>query len=284
MSRRRHTPEQVVRKLREADRLLGEGIELPEVSSIWRSSEATYHRWRDQFGGMKADDVKRLKELEAENPSSSGSSPIRCSEIQALKEIAERETSEPVASTPSGPACFRTVSGSRSGGRAGCRVSPARPSAMRRLVAQDDAALRAQLRAFSRERPRWGYRQAHQHLLEQGWTINRKRTQRLWREEGLRVPAEAPQAPAARGFDGAGRPAAGGAPRSRVGVRLSVRRHRRRPGGEAALCRRRVHPRGVGDGGRAADRRRQGRRRARPDRRRAAAAARSSCAVTTGRR
>jgi putative transposase len=55
-------------------------------------------------------------------------------------------------------------------------------------VAQDDAALRAQLRAFSRQRPRWGYRQAHQHLLEQGWTINRKRTQRLWREEGLRVP------------------------------------------------------------------------------------------------
>ncbi len=45
-----------------------------------------------------------------------------------------------------------------------------------------------QLRAFSRRRPRWGYRQAHQHLLEQGWTINRKRVQRLWREEGLRVP------------------------------------------------------------------------------------------------
>lgn len=57
-------------------------------------------------------------------------------------------------------------------------------------VAQDDAALRVQLRAFSRQRPRWGYRQAHQHLLEQGWMINRKRTQRLWREEGLRVPAK----------------------------------------------------------------------------------------------
>lgn len=55
-------------------------------------------------------------------------------------------------------------------------------------VAEDDAALRAQLRAFSRERPRWGYRQAHQHLLDQGWSLNRKRTQRLWREEGLRVP------------------------------------------------------------------------------------------------
>ena len=67
MSRRRHTPEQVVRKLREADRLLGEGIELPEVFKALEVSEQTYYRWRNQFGGMKADDVKRLKELETEN-------------------------------------------------------------------------------------------------------------------------------------------------------------------------------------------------------------------------
>ena len=67
MSRRRHTPEQVVRKLREADRLLGEGNELPEVVKQLEVSEQTYYRWRNQFGGMKADDVKRLKELEAEN-------------------------------------------------------------------------------------------------------------------------------------------------------------------------------------------------------------------------
>ena len=67
MSRRRRTPEQVVRKLREADRLLGEGKELPEVIKQLEVSEQTYYRWRNQFGGMKADDVKRLKELEAEN-------------------------------------------------------------------------------------------------------------------------------------------------------------------------------------------------------------------------
>ena len=67
MKRRRHTPEQVVRKLREADRMLGEGRELPEVVKLLEVSEATYHRWRAQYGGMKADDVKRLKELEVEN-------------------------------------------------------------------------------------------------------------------------------------------------------------------------------------------------------------------------
>ena len=54
--------------------------------------------------------------------------------------------------------------------------------------AEDDAALRGELRRFSAQRPRWGYRRPHHQLREQGWEVNRKRVQRLWREEGLRVP------------------------------------------------------------------------------------------------
>jgi putative transposase len=54
--------------------------------------------------------------------------------------------------------------------------------------APDDGALRGRLRGISRERPRWGYRRAHALLRAEGWSLNRKRTQRLWREEGLRVP------------------------------------------------------------------------------------------------
>ncbi len=74
--------------------------------------------------------------------------------------------------------------------RRACRLAGQHRSTQRHVVAVvgDDAALRAELRAFSRERPRRGYRQAHQRLLEHGWSVNRKRTQRLWREEGLRVP------------------------------------------------------------------------------------------------
>jgi putative transposase len=57
-------------------------------------------------------------------------------------------------------------------------------------VADDvDRALRAQLREISGQRPRWGYRRAHARLGQLGWTVNRKRVQRLWREAGLRVPA-----------------------------------------------------------------------------------------------
>ena len=67
MKRRRHTPEQVVRKLRVADALLAEGKDVGEVARALEVSEQTYHRWRNQYGGMKADDAKRLKELEREN-------------------------------------------------------------------------------------------------------------------------------------------------------------------------------------------------------------------------
>ena len=63
MKRRRHTPEQVIRKLREADRLLAEGKAIGEVCRHLEVSEPTYHRWRNQFGGIKADDAKSLKEL-----------------------------------------------------------------------------------------------------------------------------------------------------------------------------------------------------------------------------
>jgi putative transposase len=88
MSRRRHTPEQVVRKLREADRLLGEGNELPEVIKQLEVSEQTYYRWRNQFGGMKAEDVKRLKELEAENARLKRIVADQVLENQALREVA----------------------------------------------------------------------------------------------------------------------------------------------------------------------------------------------------
>ena len=67
MKRRRHTPEQIIRKLREADRLVAEGREVPEVAKQLEVSEATYHRWRAQYGGLKADDAKRLKEFTNEN-------------------------------------------------------------------------------------------------------------------------------------------------------------------------------------------------------------------------
>ena len=88
MKRRRHTPEQVVRKLREADRMLAEGNGIPEVAKALEVSENTFHRWRAQYGGMKGNDVKRLKELERENSQLKRIVADKELEIDALKEVA----------------------------------------------------------------------------------------------------------------------------------------------------------------------------------------------------
>ena len=67
MKRRRHTPEQIVRKLREGERLIAEGKTLGEVAKVFEISDYTYVRWRNQYGGLKADDAKELRRLKDEN-------------------------------------------------------------------------------------------------------------------------------------------------------------------------------------------------------------------------
>jgi putative transposase len=67
MKRRRHTPDQIIRKLAEGEKLLGQGQDIEEVARHLEITESTWHRWQTQYGGMKADDARRLKELEREN-------------------------------------------------------------------------------------------------------------------------------------------------------------------------------------------------------------------------
>ena len=67
MKRTRHTPEQIVSKLREADAMLAAGRPIAQVVQTLGVSEATFNRWRSQYGGMKAQEARRLKELEVEN-------------------------------------------------------------------------------------------------------------------------------------------------------------------------------------------------------------------------
>ena len=81
-------PEQIVRKLMTADRLLAEGKDTAAVCRELGVSEATYHRWRNQFGGLKAEDAKRLKDLERENSTLKRLLADAELEKDALKEIA----------------------------------------------------------------------------------------------------------------------------------------------------------------------------------------------------
>ena len=77
--------------------------------------------------------------------------------------------------------------------RKACTIVELPRSTFRRPLASQKptdpyAGLRSWLCAFAKEHPRWGFRQAHAHARAYGWCVNHKKTQRLWREEGLRVP------------------------------------------------------------------------------------------------
>jgi len=67
MKRKFHTPEQIVRKLREADATIASGSTIEQVCRQLRISDATYYNWRKQYGQMKLDQVKQFKSLQREN-------------------------------------------------------------------------------------------------------------------------------------------------------------------------------------------------------------------------
>jgi len=67
MKKKRHTPEQIIRKLRDAEADLAAGLSVGEIARKFGITEATYYRWRKEYGGMKPDNMKKLKKLEKEN-------------------------------------------------------------------------------------------------------------------------------------------------------------------------------------------------------------------------
>ena len=67
MSRQKHTAEEIINKLREAEVLQAKGMSIEEVMRQLGVSDATYYKWRKEYGGLRVDQAKRLKELEAEN-------------------------------------------------------------------------------------------------------------------------------------------------------------------------------------------------------------------------
>jgi putative transposase len=87
MKRRRHIPEQLTVSSARPIGCWPKGHEIPEVAKQLEVSEATYHRWRAQYGGLKADGVKRLKELEGENARLKRIVADKELQIEALKEL-----------------------------------------------------------------------------------------------------------------------------------------------------------------------------------------------------
>ncbi|MFB9775030.1 IS3 family transposase [Brevibacterium otitidis] len=190
-SRKRHTPEQVVRKLGQADRMLSDGADVAAVCRELGVSEQTYYRWRNQYG-LKADDAKRLKELEKQNATLKRLLAEAELEKAALKELAGGKLLGPGRRRAAVAHLIRTL---QVGERMACRLVGLSRSAYRRPLKGDtttdpDRALRDWLRAWAKKHPRYGYRRAYHDARAEGWVVNHKKIQRLWRDEGLRVPQQ----------------------------------------------------------------------------------------------
>jgi transposase-like protein len=91
VKRKKHTPEQIVKKLREAEMELAKGGIVPDVSRKLGVSEQTYYRWKQQYGGGQADQQVKVKELERQNARLKKIVAEQAMDIDALKEIASKK-------------------------------------------------------------------------------------------------------------------------------------------------------------------------------------------------
>jgi transposase len=184
-----YSPEQIVRKLRDAEGKLASGSTVPEVARELGISEATFHRWRKQYGGMSPQEAKRLKELEREcapeedgrRPSSGyrhpqgGESRKRTSFLSPAR---RKKAVTHVQKTFS--LSERRARHAMDQPRSTQRYTEHRPGA--------DQALSSRISELSRQNPRYGYRRVWALLRREGWAVNKKRVRRIWREAGLKVP------------------------------------------------------------------------------------------------
>lgn len=183
--RRRHTPDQIIRKLAEGQKLLAGGMTVEDVCRQFAIAESTWARWMSQYGGMKAADaVEGARGRE-----------------RALEEAARRSRAGQGDAAGAGRGKLLTPNHRRAAvkmcqdrfgvsQRRACQVVGQHRSTQRLTsppIPDDETRLREWLRAFARRRPRWGWRRAATELRNQGWVVNRKRVRRLWRDEGLQV-------------------------------------------------------------------------------------------------
>ncbi|WP_460166642.1 IS3 family transposase [Thermostilla marina] len=185
--RKRHTPEQIVRKLRDADAMLNAGKDVAAVLQALEISESTYLRWRNQYGGMKAEEAKRLKQLEEENRRLKLLVAEKELDIQMLKYVAGGKLVSPSRKRAAIEGLRQRFSVSE---RRACKTlsQPRSTQRYRAKPRDDEAALAGRMLELARRRPRWGYRRIAWLLRQEDWRASDTRIYRLWRREGLKVP------------------------------------------------------------------------------------------------
>ena len=184
MSRKRYTPEQIISMLREAEVALAQGQSVGQACRTLGVSEQSYYRWRKEYGGLRTDQAKRLKDLEKENGRlRKAISDLTLDRGKLLSPARRRQCVDHLQAELG-------ISERRACAVAGQHRSTQRKRPRGR---DDEGALTAAIIRLASQYGRYGYRRITALLRTEGWHVNAKRVQRIWRREGLKVPQKQPK-------------------------------------------------------------------------------------------
>ncbi|WP_168454868.1 IS3 family transposase [Sphingopyxis microcysteis] len=192
MPSKKHRPEEIIGKLREAEVVLAQGATTAEACRRIAISEQTYYRWRKEYGGLKTDQARRMKDLEKENARLR----LAISDLTLDKLILQEAAPGKLLSPARRRRCIDHISTMMPvSERRLCRVLGQYRSTQRMVPrgADDEAVLTEDIIALARQYGRYGYRRVTALLRDAGWHVNRKRVERIWRREGLKVPQRQPK-------------------------------------------------------------------------------------------
>ncbi|MCJ2128204.1 IS3 family transposase [Methylobacterium sp. E-045] len=185
-------PEEIVAKLRQADVLISQGQSVADAIRALGVSSVTYYRWRREFGGLKSDQVRRMKDLETENTRLRKA----IADLTLDKLILQEASPGKLLSPARRRACVEHIMLAMDiSERRACRALGQHRSTQRKVPRgrDDEEALTADLVALAEKYGRYGYRKISALLKAAGWFVNDKRVERIWRREGLKVPAKQPK-------------------------------------------------------------------------------------------
>ncbi|WP_413585766.1 IS3 family transposase [Bdellovibrio sp. HCB274] len=187
MARKKYSPEQVVQFLRNIEIEQGRGATQEEAVKKVGITLQTYFRWRKEYGGLKTDQAKRLRELESENQRLKKLVADLALDNSVLKENQQGKLLSPSRKREAVEHAIETFSISE---RRACKILGQSRSSQRYTIqfAPDEDRLTRDIIEFANLYGRYGYRRITALLRSNGWHVNTKRVARIWRERGLKVP------------------------------------------------------------------------------------------------